>query len=238
MHHRPDPERLGGIAWLERTQGALSAAERRRLIRPILRGQGQALLGRLALLTGRRPAASLAVPEPPHSAMTRAAEDAAADQPAPLLGHAYRTWAFGRALAAADEEAIDDELFYVACLLHDIGLVEAVAGEDFTLRSGRCAGTVVGAHRPDDIDLVRDAISAHATPGASREVDGLLGFYVQAGAVCDLAGLRLHHVPRAYQDDVLRRWSRSGRSPASCRSSRPKPRRSRRAGSPCWPGPG
>lgn len=31
--------------------------------------------------------------------------------------------------------APEAELFYVACLLHDHGIAEVVAGEDFTLRS-------------------------------------------------------------------------------------------------------
>ena len=63
----PDVQRLGGIGWLERTNGALTSAERRRLVGPILRGQAQGIAGRLALLTGRRCQASMEVPAPPDS---------------------------------------------------------------------------------------------------------------------------------------------------------------------------
>ena len=214
----PDTQRLGGIGWLERTSGSLTSAERRRLVVPILRGQAQGIAGRLALLTGRRTRPTLDLPTPPDSAMAREAEQAAADQPATLLGHAYRTWAFGAALATVDAAERggpqpDAELFYVAALVHDVGLVEAVTGEDFTLRSGAAASPIVAAHRgPDspDIDLVRDAISAHTTPGANLEHDGAQAFYVQAGAVCDLGGLRLHHLSEQLVRDVLDRHPRRG----------------------------
>ncbi len=190
-----DPARLGGIAWLERTNGSLTPAERWRLVPAILRGQAQAVASRIALTIGRRSKGPVEVPTPPDSAMARRAEEAAADQPAGLLGHAYRTWAYGRALAAHDRESgLDDELFYVAALLHDVGLVEAVSGEDFTLRSAACAVPVVEPDRPDGVLRARDAIAAHTTPGANVEGDGPEAFYVQAGAVCDLGGLRLNHL--------------------------------------------
>jgi hypothetical protein len=59
----PDPERLGGLAWTERTRGRLSRRERRHLLGEIVRGQAQYVLGRIRLATGRVPAGarSLAV---------------------------------------------------------------------------------------------------------------------------------------------------------------------------------
>ncbi|MEM9513397.1 MAG: HD domain-containing protein [Actinomycetota bacterium] len=220
-----DPERVGGIAWLERTRGSLSSAERRRLVPAILRGQALAIAGRLAVWAGRQPDAT-EIPTPPDSALARDAEEAAAEQPSAIVGHSYRTWAFGRALAAFDEAAgasldLDEELFYVAALLHDAGLVETVTGEDFTLRSAAAAASLVGSRRDAcAVDHVRDAIGAHTTPGASVEVDGAVAVYVQAGATCDLGGLRLQHLaadfvrnvavahPRtAFVDDITRRIS-------------------------------
>lgn len=206
-----DPERLGGIAWLERTNGSLTRRERWRLVGPILRGQAQGVAGRLALLAGRRATSPTNVPAPPDSALARAAVDAAADQPSVVLGHSYRTWAFGRALATIDgERGLDDELFYVTALLHDAGLVEAVTGEDFTLRGAAAAASVVAEHRPDDVDRVRDAISAHVTPGATVAEDGPEAVYVQLGATLDLGGLRLHHLDEDFVDAVVDRHPRAG----------------------------
>ena len=50
----------------------------------------------------------------------------------------------------------------------------------------------------------------HATPGITVDRDGALGVYVQAGAMFDLAGLRLGDLTRAYRDDVISRHPRDG----------------------------
>ena len=211
MSHAPDPNRVGGIEWLERTNGSLTKTERRRMVRAILRGQASGIAGRVALLARRRPKGSMTVPSPPDSRLARDAEEAAAEQPAAIVGHSYRTWAFGRALATVDGETVDEELFYVASLLHDAGLVEAVTGEDFTLRSGRVAAPIVETHRPHAaVRQVQDAISAHCTPGATVSSDGPEAFYVQSGATLDLGGLRLNHLTADLVDSVLAQHSREG----------------------------
>ncbi|MDH3704839.1 MAG: HD domain-containing protein [Acidimicrobiia bacterium] len=216
---RPDPQRLGGVGWLERTNGALTARERRRLLGAVVWGQALALVGRVKLATGRVPASIPGedqILDPPDSALARAADEACAEQPDELAGHARRTWIYGRALAVVDDTELDPELFYVAALLHDVGLVEAVAGEDFTLRSGQLAARCLRAHGHDEptIDLVRDAISAHVTPGATLATDGPLGYYVQAGAVLDLVGLRACDLSAALLDRALRAHQRAGLTPA------------------------
>lgn len=205
----PDPERLGGLAWLERTSGALTRGERRSLLGAIARTQGRNIGGRLRLATGRVPDAVAGIDDtlldPPDSVLARAAEEACREQPTDLAGHGHRTWAYGRALATIDRIPVDDELFYVAGLLHDAGLIETVTGEDFTLRSGhRAARCMEAAGQSDDaIGLVRDAISAHVTPGASLEQDGPLAYFIQAGALLDLAGFRLWDLPPAYVQHVV-----------------------------------
>ncbi len=151
------------------------------------------------------------VPAPPDSALAVEAEEAAAEQPPALLGHAHRTWAYGRALAALDGIGVDEELFWIACLLHDVGLIAAVTGQDFTLRSADSAAEVALGHRaPGDIETLRDAITAHTTPGATVEKDGPIACYLQAGATCDLGGLRLQHLSDDYVGAVLVRHPRGG----------------------------
>jgi len=206
-----DHDRVGGIGWLERTGGSLTDEERRRLRRHILLGQLAGVTGRLAVLLGRRPDSTEA-PTPPDSAMARAAEVAAADQPPTLVEHSYRTWLFGRALASFDGVSdLDDELFYVASLLHDAGLVSAVTGEDFTLRSVAAAAEVAAPHcGHGDVLVLRDAVAAHSTPGVSIETDGAVAFFVQAGATCDLGGLRLQHLAKSFVADTLERHPRRG----------------------------
>ena len=117
---------------------------------------------------------------------------------------------FGAGLAALDGSALDTELFYVACLLHDYGIAEVVAGEDFTLRSAgrlqRCADDAGLA--PAAVEPAADAITVHATPGIEVDRDGALGVYVQAGAMFDLTGLRVGDLTRTYRDEVISRHPR------------------------------
>ncbi len=212
MERGPDPERLGGIDWLERTGGALTRRERIRLTGSILRGQAQGLAGRIALALGRRPDRIPPITGPPDSTLARDAEELCETQSPTIAGHARRTWAFGRALAAVDDtNRLDEELFYVACLLHDIGIESSVDGQDFTLRSARSAAVCADGHLDTgDVRRLQDAISVHTTPGITPHRDGAEGFYVQAGATLDLAGLRLHHLSEDYVDAVLSEHPRIG----------------------------
>lgn len=212
----PDLHRVGGLEWTRRTRGALSSRERRRLLGEIVRAQGAYVAGRIRLLTGRTPegACSLALGDfrPPDSALARDAEEACAEQPAAVIGHSYRSWVFGRGLAVLDASALDEELFYVACLLHDHGIADPVEGEDFTLRSAARVERLFteAGEPPESATLVGDAITVHATPGITPEHDGALGFYVQSGAMFDLAGMRAGDLPRGFREDAIRAHPRAG----------------------------
>jgi len=64
--------------------------------------------------------------------------------------------------------------------------------------------------RVGDVMLLCDAVAGHSTPGASIESDGAVAVYVQAGATCDLGGLRLQHLATPFVDDTLGRHPRRG----------------------------
>jgi hypothetical protein len=211
---RPDTGRLGGLAWTRHSGGRLTAAERRRLLGAIAKGQALNLAGRFRLALGRRPAAAAEIDArsfaPPDSKLAREAEQACAEQPAFVAGHSYRTWMFGLALSALDGSDLDAEHFYAAALLHDHGLAVPRAGRDFTLggadRALACAEAAGIA--AEDGEAIADAICVHATPGARIDRDGALGCYVQWGAMTDVAGLRLWDVSPANVEEVLRRHPR------------------------------
>ncbi len=189
-----------GAEWLARTGGVLTWGERGRMVATALTTQGQLL----AQLLRRRGSLDELALQTPESALVREAEDAARIQPAPLLGHAYRTSVFARALATIDGADVDHELLHVAGLLHDVGLVDTVTGEDFTRRSGDAA--IACADRTDrneSAEAIADAIISHTTIGATVERDGALGAYLQWGAMLDLAGFRERHLPHSFVESAV-----------------------------------
>jgi hypothetical protein len=210
----PDPQRLGGLAWARRTGGALTKGERRRLFAAIALGQWENALGRAKLALGQLPAGATAIDvktfEPPDSALAREAEQACAEQPVAIVGHSYRTWLFGRALATLDRSELDDELFYCGALVHDFGIAQPTRDRDFTLASAErmlaCAASAGVAS--DRAELIADAICVHTTPGVTVERDGSLGCYLQWGAMVDGAGLRMWDISKENVAEVLRRHPR------------------------------
>jgi hypothetical protein len=210
----PDPQRLGGLGWARRTDGRLTSRERARLLAAIALGQWENALGRAKLALGRLPAGAervdLTTFAVPDSQFALAAEQACAELPAALVGHSYRTWLFGRALAAVDGCELDEELFYCGSLLHDHGIAQPRTGRDFTLASAeRTLACATGAGVDHTrAETLADAICVHTTPGVSVECDGALGCYLQWGAMVDGAGLRVWDIAPTNVAAVLERHPR------------------------------
>lgn len=200
----PDPQRFGGPGWLETTGGVMSR-------RQCLHGVGQASVQQVRNLWERltpvvwRVGNLDGMAAIPDSRLVKLAEEAALDQGPILLAHGYRSALFGRALAHIDGIAADPELLHICGLLHDAGIVQAVTGEDFTLRSAAVARQCAEAagEAAEVGDHLADALIAHTTIGIRPDRDGALGAYTQFGAMVDLAGLRLSHLPRSFVAQVL-----------------------------------
>jgi hypothetical protein len=210
-----DMERVGGLYWARRTGGCLTPSERRRLLCTLAKGQWQNLVGYLRLAVGQIPTAATEVDvrafEPPDSRLAREAEQACAEQPGPIVGHSYRTWMFGLALAALDRRIeLDRESFYCAALLHDYGLTSPTPGRDFTLRSAERATACATAAGllAESAEVIADAICAHPTPGVSLDRDGALACYLQWGAMVDVGGLLLCDIAPNNREEILRRHPR------------------------------
>ena len=114
----------------------------------------------------------------PESAIARRAGDLIADvEPAFLINHSVRAYAWAVELAWHDALEFDPEILYVSALLHDIGLVAdydiggcfeidgAVAAERFALDHHQA---------PDRARAIHDAIAMHmladVPPGSTSEV--------------------------------------------------------------------
>ena len=177
-HDQPDDTArhhdLGTHAWVERTGGQLTAAERRSLLRPLASAHATNAAGRLSMLlrvnsgrrapVDRRPATGPRLgPDPGRRAVARRRLSPA------LLNHSYRTYAFGAALGELESLDVDRELLFAAALLHDVGLPTPVPQVDFTRASARVARDVaedVGLSTAAT-DTLRTAITLHHSPGVT-----------------------------------------------------------------------
>lgn len=183
--------------WAMASKGALTDTQKRVVAKAIRAGYLDVARG-YARWPFQRSRTAVDLPTPPDSALARTAEEAALDQGPMLAGHGHRTWLAGVALADHDGNTVDRELLYVAALLHDAGMVREVVGEDFTIRSADAVIDVSERSGRGDVSTtLADAVVAHTTPGLDPAVEPL-GYYVQVGALADLAGLRLWDLPPRY----------------------------------------
>lgn len=131
-----------------------------------------------------------------------------------FYAHSVRTWRFGLALARIDDADVDEDLLYVAAMLHDVGLRAPVAGRCFTLAGAEAAKSLAPAQTPSEhVEQVQLAILAHID--IRRPADPL-GRYLQAGSLLDVAGTRISEVDRDFLTEVCDRSSRAG-FPEECR---------------------
>jgi hypothetical protein len=207
-------ERFGTIAWARRTQGHMSHGDR---MRELARG----LATRVAALpTAMRrrgvSAIDLETVRAPDTTIARAAEALCREvSPAWLFEHSLRGYLWARFLAARDELTYDDELLYVGCVLHDLGLTERYGhvtdGACFTLASARGACELAAAHGWDDARqyALADAIALHLNVSVAQS-NGIEAHLLHEGVVLDVIGARARELPVATIESVLARHPRLG----------------------------
>lgn len=162
----------------------------------------------------------------PRSGLIAAAEDwVRSIEPRFLVNHSVRTYVFGRAVGQGQglQPGVDydDEVLFLGCLLHDVGLTEQgdrdqrfeVDGADLAVQF-----LLGNGYPPDRADIVWDAIALHSTPGIPGRKRPEIAL-LQAGTSIDILGgpndlppgmaERTHHalprlgVQNAFRDAVL-----------------------------------
>ncbi|TCC04327.1 HD domain-containing protein [Kribbella soli] len=168
----------------------LSTKDRVRLLPTVMGRLASTTVELAAYRLGKRGMETAILPAPKPTPWTSSAADLGQDiLSRGFLEHSVRTWRFGMALARADGADLDPELFYVAAMLHDIGLFRPLAGRCFTaagvaaVRETAPTGTPVRR-----IEEVEAAIFEHLE---IRRPQATLSCYLQAGSLLDVAGTRI-----------------------------------------------
>ncbi|MDP3938798.1 MAG: hypothetical protein Q8R92_11795 [Deltaproteobacteria bacterium] len=212
---------IGTLAWVRETGGRMRP-------RDVLGQLGRALvdqarlfppqlLFRLGLSRPRPLALDPRDIKAPDSRVALEAEQMCREAAPPfLLNHCLRTYLWGRLLAAANGLTLDDELFYVASLLHDQGLIDKYAGpepgvECFTLISAGAARNLAGKSGWPQArqDALSESITLHLNVRVGLE-NGTEAHLLNASTVVDVLGLRLWEIPAEARAAVLERYPRLG----------------------------
>ena len=147
----------------------------------------------------------------PDSELCRKTVDLAREVSAPVvLNHVLRTFMFGRIAAAQAGLKLDAELFFVAAVLHDLGLTERFAGsERFEVVGADAAERFLAEQGVDEPRraVVWDAIALHTQVGiASRKQPEIA--LVHIGAGMDVLGLGIEAFEPRVISEVLEAFPR------------------------------
>ncbi len=199
-------------AWATRTGGALSRRQKLALTLPLARVVARYPASRIRTALGVRGSAALDLDALrwPDSQLARDATAEARDTLTPhIVEHSVRTWVFGKLLAHVAGIPVDDELTFVACMLHDTHLEHPTPGRCFAVVGGEHAERfVLDRDVPADrAAAIGAAIGGHITVGAAENLADPAGF-VSAGAFIDITGYGLHAIDPAWVDQLHHRHPR------------------------------
>ena len=153
----------------------------------------------------------------PDSALAQKAVDLAYRvSPAVVWTHVLRTFVFGALVGRAQNLRYDEELFFLASVLHDLGLTTEFRGtERFEVVGADAAAAFLKDQGVNDERraIIWDAIALHTSVGiASRKRPEIA--LVHIGAGIDVLGLELNKLPptsnifcvRGYMPEVASAW--------------------------------
>jgi hypothetical protein len=209
---------VGTLRWAEQTHGVLRARDRlalqAQIARLLLERVPRALRRRLG--TSEKLQADLERIRPPQTPTARAASELCAEVSSEAIAnHAFRTYLWARLLALREGVGYDDELLYVASVLHDLGLTERFWGRDgsecFSIDGGEAAREFAEAHGwpRARADALAEALVLHLNVQV-RDRHGLEARLMQSGTTLDVTGARLGGLARHTAAAVVARHPRLG----------------------------
>lgn len=149
----------------------------------------------------------------PDNAVCASAEEVARAYCSPaFLNHSIRAYVWAAALGTIDGLAVDDELLYVAALLHDVGLVDVF--DSHTVPFEEAGGGVAwvfaaGAGWPADRRTrLSEVIVRHMWAEVDPDEDPEGHLLARATAI-DITGRDADDLPAEFRAEVLARYPRS-----------------------------
>ena len=126
-----------------------------------------------------------------------------------LFNHAVRTYLFGSLVGRALKQSFDEELLYLACLMHDLGLTEKYEGDlPFEIQGAEAAKHFLEelAYEKAKVGVVWDGIAMHPLfIGQYKQPEIAL---VGEGAGADVLGPDSSQISKAEVDEVLSAFPR------------------------------
>jgi hypothetical protein len=215
---RGPTDEVGSLEWTRHRNGLLTTRrERFDMAVQFVKAAAEHYSTKLALWLGRprRPPAELdldRVPMPRTEA-ARAAEEMIEETMDPVwVHHSYRTYVWGYVLGRHDGLEFDEEVLYVASLVHDVSLADpniAVGPRCFTLAAAESADSLVARYGWDPArrHLIGDAITRHVNLWIPKRQDPE-AYLLHVGTKLDGIGLRYHELSPKLVDHVLERYPR------------------------------
>jgi hypothetical protein len=126
-----------------------------------------------------------------------------------LFNHAVRTYLFGSLAGRARGQKFDEELLYIACILHDLGLTERFSGDlPFELQGAEAAKRFLNeqSYAEEKTAIVWDGIAMHALRiGQFKQPEIAL---VGEGAGADVLGPDPAEAKKGEIDEILKAFPR------------------------------
>lgn len=129
----------------------------------------------------------------------------------PLYAHSVRSYLWGVAYAQRQGLELDVELFYVAAMLHDLGLCRPFDAHEMPFEAaGGQVAWVLGAGAewsPQRRGRVAEVIERHMLPSVDPAVD-VEGHVLEVSTGIDVSGRGIDLIPEQWCEQVMAAWPR------------------------------
>ena len=215
---------IGSLAWARKTGGKINFQEKLLLaysgVTGAMKDIPPLLWWKMGLPMRQPLAVDLASIQFPETKATKSAESLLNElTPAFMVNHSIRTYVWSRLLGDSISLECDNELLYIASLLHDIGFYGPYAKstpktECFSIRSDDAALQI--AEKNNWSSSRRDQLAEAIILNANLHVpltQGAEAHIMQKGVSVDIMGTGIWKISRVTKDSVISKFPRLDQSP-------------------------